>query len=151
MGRNGEEKDQKVKDITTLATVVDKTTKAGQPGQREEEQGEEGTQQQKPHQKYLVGDLGIMLDTRVRGKGYAVEVLRIMIDYGFGPLGLDECRVAATDQNVAMRGLMEKRFGLVGERIEKDQFENEWIWRLERWEWVGKVGNWEGGWEGRMR
>lgn len=62
----------------------------------------------------LVGDAGIMLDTKVRGKGHAVAALEMVIDYGFRVLGLDEWRIAATDENLAMRGLMEKRFGLVG-------------------------------------
>lgn len=84
----------------------------------------------------LVGDVGIMLDTKVRGQGYAVAALGMVIDYGFGVLGLDECRIAATDENMAMRGLMEKRFGLVGKRIEKDQFENEWVWTVGRKDWV---------------
>lgn len=37
---------------------------------------------------------------------------------------------------MAMRGLIEKRFCLVGERIEKDQFENEWVWTVGREDWA---------------
>lgn len=56
--------------------------------------------------------------------------------HGFRLLGLDECRIAAADDNLAIRGLIENRFGLEGERIEKDQFENEWIWTLGREDWA---------------
>lgn len=82
-----------------------------------------------------VGAAGIMLDTRVRGKGYAVEALRMIMDYAFTVLRLDEVRVGSTGANVAMKGLMENKFGLVGERIEPDQFGNEWVWRIRKDEW----------------
>lgn len=85
----------------------------------------------------LVGNAGIMLDTKVRGKGYAVAALGMVIDYGFRVLGLDECRIAATDDNLPMKGLMEKRFGLTGVRIGMDHFENEWVWIVRRKDWVG--------------
>lgn len=84
----------------------------------------------------LVGYAGIMLDTKVRGKGYATAALGMLIDYGFRVLGLDECRIATADDNLAMRGLMDKRFGIVGRRTEKDLFENEWVWTVGREEWA---------------
>ena len=46
------------------------------------------------------------------------------------------CRIAATDDNLAMKGLIEKRFGVVGERIEKDLFANEWVWTVGRKDWA---------------
>lgn len=87
----------------------------------------------------LCGNAGIMLDTRVRGRGYAVAALGMVMDYGFRVLGLEECRIAATHDNLAMRGLMEKRFGLVGVRIGMDHFENEWVWIVRRKDWEGRV------------
>lgn len=101
--------------------------RAAQKDWQEEGEGKE---------ELLVGDVGIMLDTNVRGQGYAVAALGMVIDYGFGVLGLDECRIASTDANMAMKGLMEKRFGLVGKRTEKDRFENEWVWTVRRKDWV---------------
>lgn len=67
----------------------------------------------------LVGDAGIMLDTKVRGKGYAVAALGMVIDYRFRVLGLDECRIAAKGDNMAMRCLMEKRMDLAGKELRK--------------------------------
>lgn len=84
----------------------------------------------------LVGHAGIMLDTKVRGKGYAVAALGMVIDYGFRVLGLDECRIAATDDNLALRGLMDKKFGLVARRVAKDIFNNEWVWTVGREDWA---------------
>lgn len=55
---------------------------------------------------------------------------------GFKCWGLDECRNAATDDNLAMKGLIEKRFGLVVERIGKDLFANEWGWTVRRKDWA---------------
>lgn len=63
---------------------------------------------------YWLGMRELCLIQRCEVKGYAVAALEMVIDYGFRVLGLDEWRIAAIDENLAMRGLMEKRFGLVG-------------------------------------
>lgn len=60
----------------------------------------------------------------------------MVIDYGFRDSGLDECRIVATDDNLALRGLMNKKFGLVARRIEKDQFNNECVWTVRREDWA---------------
>lgn len=114
--------------------------------EEEEEKEEEGKKETRKGER--IGDAGIMLDTRVRGKGYAVEALRITMDYGFRMLDLDACRLAATDENLAMKGLMEKRFGLEGKRVEKDRFGNDWVWTLRRKEWE-EWEEWQGEMEGK--
>jgi RimJ/RimL family protein N-acetyltransferase len=60
-----------------------------------------------------IGEAGIMLDDSpaVRGKGYAVEALNMVFEYGFDLLGLDEIRVRTMEANAAMRGIMEQKFG----------------------------------------
>lgn len=60
-----------------------------------------------------------MLDTKVRGKVYAVAALGVVIDYQFRILGLDECRIAAKGDNMAIRWLMERRMGLAGKELRK--------------------------------
>jgi RimJ/RimL family protein N-acetyltransferase len=60
-----------------------------------------------------VGEAGIMLDDSpaLRGKGYAVEALNMVFEYGFDVLGLDEIRIRTLEANAAMRGIMERKFG----------------------------------------
>ena len=47
----------------------------------------------------------------IRGKGYAVEALNMVFEYGLDMLGLDEIRVQTMEANAAMRGIMERKFG----------------------------------------
>jgi RimJ/RimL family protein N-acetyltransferase len=47
----------------------------------------------------------------IRRKGYAIEALNMIFEYGFGVLGLDEIRVRTMKANAAMRGIMEHKFG----------------------------------------
>ena len=47
----------------------------------------------------------------IRGKGYAVEALNMVFEYGFDMLGLDEIRVRTMKVNAAMRGIIERKFG----------------------------------------
>ncbi|CAG8958127.1 hypothetical protein HYFRA_00000473 [Hymenoscyphus fraxineus] len=86
-----------------------------------------------------VGAAGIMLGPEVRGKGYAYEALRITIGFGLRELALDEIHLATWDANIAMRGLMDKKFGFMGRRIEKDRFGNEWECRIRKTEWLESV------------
>lgn len=83
-----------------------------------------------------VGDAGIMLDTEVRGKGYAYEALRITIDYGLRVLGLDEVHLATRDVNIPMRGLMDKKLGFEGKRIQDTRFGNDWLWEIGKEQWL---------------
>ncbi|CAG8972218.1 hypothetical protein HYALB_00010997 [Hymenoscyphus albidus] len=86
-----------------------------------------------------VGAAGIMLNSEERGKGYAYEALKITIDFGLRELALDEIHLATWDANIPMRGLMDKKFGFMGRRIEKDRFGNEWEWRIRKTEWLESV------------
>ena len=83
----------------------------------------------------MIGDAGILLDTSARGKGYAYEALRIIIDHGFRVLGMDEIHIACVDANVAMKGLMNVKMGFQAFPIQDKQFGNEWIWRISREQW----------------
>lgn len=74
------------------------------------------------------GAAGVMLQPIGRGKGYAYEALRVVFDYGIRELGLAEIRVGSHSENLPMKGLMEKKFGLQPEpRAEGsvDQFGND--------------------------
>jgi RimJ/RimL family protein N-acetyltransferase len=82
-----------------------------------------------------VGDAGIMLNPEARGKGYAYEALRISIDYGFEVLGLEVVELACRDENTAMRGLMDRKFGWKARRIQDERFGNDWLWSIGKEEW----------------
>jgi RimJ/RimL family protein N-acetyltransferase len=81
-----------------------------------------------------VGDAGVMLDSEFRGKGYAYEALRIIIDHGFRVLGMDEVHIATRDANNPMKGLMNK-LGFSASPISDEKFGNDWIWRIKREQW----------------
>ena len=86
-----------------------------------------------------VGDAGVMIDSSYRGKGYAYEALRMMIDHGFRFLKLDVIQVATTKSNVAMRGLMDKKFGNVSS-TEQGIFShgNEYLWVIKKSDWLAQ-------------
>jgi len=83
-----------------------------------------------------IRNAGIMLNSSARGKGYAYEALRITFDYGFRELGLDVMEIATRDENLAMRGLMDGKFGFEGEAIKDLKFENDWEWMISRKQWL---------------
>jgi RimJ/RimL family protein N-acetyltransferase len=75
------------------------------------------------------------LNPEARGKGYAYEALSMSIDYGFNVLGLEVVEIAARDENLAMRGLMDKKFGWKAKRIQDTRFGNDWLWSIGKEEW----------------
>ncbi|CAG5159059.1 uncharacterized protein ALTATR162_LOCUS5391 [Alternaria atra] len=83
----------------------------------------------------LIGDAGLMLDTDFRNSGYGYESLCMIIDHGFGVLGIDEVHMACVNANAAFKGLMNKKFGFQAERIEDKMFGNELIWRIAKEVW----------------
>ena len=85
--------------------------------------------------------MGVVLNPEARGQGLAYEALRISIDYGLRELGLMEVRVGTPSENVSMRGLMERKFGLQPEPgRERDRFGNDLLWRIKREEWLAAKG-----------
>lgn len=83
----------------------------------------------------LIGDAGILLNPDQRGRGYAYEALRMIIDHGFHVLGMDEVHIACVDANAAMKGLMSSKLGFEAVPIQDKQFGNEWIWRISKEQW----------------
>lgn len=84
-----------------------------------------------------IGAAGIMLNTDARGKGYAYEALRMTIDHALRILGLDEVHIATTEANVAMRGLMEKRFRHLATMYHGSfKFGNEYLWKITAVDWL---------------
>lgn len=75
-----------------------------------------------------------MIQPFARGKGYAYEALKMVVDYGLRELGLVEIRVASHSGNVPMRMLMEKKFGLRPEVREDgvDKFGNDLLWIVRK-------------------
>ncbi|KAG9193697.1 hypothetical protein G6011_03732 [Alternaria panax] len=92
----------------------------------------------------LIGDAGLMLDTDFRSSGYGYESLCMVIDHGFGVLGMDEVHIACVDANAAFKGLMNKKFGFQAKRIDDKKFGNEWIWRITKEIWEGSAHSAQG-------
>lgn len=76
------------------------------------------------------GAAGIVLQPFARGKGFAYEALKLVFEYGLCELGLAEIRIGSYSENMPMRMLMEKKFGLVAETSEGvvDEFGNDLMW-----------------------
>ncbi|KXH48564.1 acetyltransferase [Colletotrichum nymphaeae SA-01] len=69
--------------------------------------------------KIRVGDVGVMINAEFRGRGFAVETVRLAVEWGFrkvaeGGLQLERVSATMSERNVPMRGLIEKRFGWAG-------------------------------------
>ena len=80
------------------------------------------------------GAAGVMIQPFARGKGYAYEALKMVIDYGLRKLGLVEIRVGSHSGNVPMKMLMERKLGLRPEVCEGgvDKFGNDLLWIVKK-------------------
>lgn len=76
-----------------------------------------------------IGDAGMMITPAQRGKGYAYEALRMILDYGYRVLIMDEIHVSCVDKNDAFKSLMNVKFGFSAAPCQ-DKFGNNWIWRI---------------------
>lgn len=72
-------------------------------------------------------DIGYELDPRYWGNGYATEVARAMLDFGFGPLGLHRIAADCLTENAASAHVLEK----IGMRREGHLRDN--VWMKDRW------------------
>ena len=68
-------------------------------------------------------DIGYEFDSRYWGRGYATEVARAMLAFGFGQLGLHRIWAHCIMENVASARVLEK----IGMQLEGRLRENEWM------------------------
>lgn len=92
--------------------------------------------------KVSAGDVGVVLDHQYRGKGYAVEAMRMSIDWAFrsledGGLQLDLVTVTTSTENEPMICLTDEKLGLKGKSIVRDgEFSHkEMYWEITPQEW----------------
>jgi len=85
-----------------------------------------------------LGDAGIMISPSERGKGFAVETLRMVYDHAFRVLGMDRVDVSSVKENMPMQGLMEGKFGLKRTFIVDKRFGNDYQWEMTKEEWMKK-------------
>ncbi|KAK1635122.1 GNAT domain-containing protein [Colletotrichum phormii] len=69
--------------------------------------------------KVRVGDVGVMINSAFRGRGFAAEAVRLAVEWGFkgvaeGGLQLERVSATMSERNAPMRGLVEGRFGWEG-------------------------------------
>ena len=96
--------------------------------------------------KIRAGDVGVLLDTRHRGRGYAVEAMKLSLDFGAAPvseggLQLDAISITTLESNTAMRRLAEDRLACKGGILRPAEFEKgeqEVYWEITAAEWRRK-------------
>jgi len=98
-----------------------------------------------PSKSAITGDIGAVIDHRYRRKGYAMEVLSALVEYGFNELGCGQISLSTDQTNLPWRALM-KTMGLdkveVLKRIvhsqakgESGKMVDEAIYRFDRTIW----------------
>ncbi|KAH8547465.1 acetyltransferase [Umbelopsis sp. PMI_123] len=82
-----------------------------------------------------IGDVGIMIKSEARHKGYAVEAVKLSIDYAFNVLKLDQVTATMLAKNIPMRKLLDKRLKLTGTKRESE-FGEEVFYSILPEEWA---------------
>lgn len=91
-----------------------------------------------------IGNAGLMLDSEFHCKRYAYHAFSINIDPGLRILGLDEIHVACVDANVALKGLVNVKFGFRPALVQDKLFGTEWICKITREQWRRSAHSTEG-------
>jgi RimJ/RimL family protein N-acetyltransferase len=83
------------------------------------------------------GDAGVMLNEGVRGKGYALEAMRLTTDFAFDVLRLNKVTATMLASNVPMVRLMQK-MKWRGRHIAEGEgeFGEEWMFEMLPEEWA---------------
>ena len=88
-------------------------------------------------------DVGAMIDPEYRGRGFALEAVRLSIDFAFGVLKVDGVTAHTLEANVAMVGLLDRKLGWKAEKKEEmagadagaGVVEVECVYRMSESEW----------------
>lgn len=89
------------------------------------------------------GDAGVLIDKVHRGKGYAVEAMKLAVDWAFIPVSeggpqMDIVTITTVSTNDAMIKLTEDKLSLKGKGVRRpgefDPFEIYWELRQDDWE-----------------
>jgi RimJ/RimL family protein N-acetyltransferase len=80
-------------------------------------------------------DVGAMINSEHRGKGYAIESMRLSIEFALAELSVEGISCEMLDVNTEMLGLVEKNFGWVGVKNTK-RFGIEVRFEITREEWA---------------
>ena len=98
------------------------------------------------------GDVGVLLDAQVRGRGYAVEAMRLAIGWAFTPVSeggpqLDLVTITTDEDNVPMLKLVDEKLGLGGRGVlrphefAKDKQEAYYEITAEEWSKINLSGS----------
>ena len=96
--------------------------------------------------KIRAGDVGVLLDPKYRGKGYAVEAMKLAIEWAFTPVSkggpqLDLVTITTLEDNAAMVALTEQKLGQAGKGVlrpaEFDENKQEKYWEVNAQQWKG--------------
>src|SRR5689334_4991222 len=91
------------------------------------------------------GDFGLWIGVPYQGRGYGAEVVRLLLEEGFGELGMAEIYATVIVGNVASRRIMEKNAmrldaTLPGALIKRGQAVDLWRFAITREEWEKRSG-----------
>jgi hypothetical protein len=83
------------------------------------------------------GNVGVMLNPGVRGKGYGAEAIMLCVEWGFAECGFGES-VGTSERNVGMMKIIQKVLvprGWRGERRKLESGEWEWEFKISKEAW----------------
>lgn len=95
--------------------------------------------------KIRAGDVGVLLDPEHRGKGYAVEAMKLAIDWAFTPVSsggpqLDLVTITTLKDNAVMLGIVNDKLGLKGRGVSRpaefDTAKQEVYFEMKPEEWT---------------
>lgn len=79
-------------------------------------------------------DAGAMINPEFRGRGYAIESMRLSIEFALEKLSVEGISCEMLQMNLSMINLVEKRFGWVGKKSE-GKYGKEIRYEIGRDEW----------------
>lgn len=83
-----------------------------------------------------VVEAGCVIDSKFSGKGYGTACYKVMFDYAFDGLeSISTVKVSTSEDNTAMRHLIEKKFGLEG-TLGRDPFGECLVYSMPREKWL---------------
>jgi RimJ/RimL family protein N-acetyltransferase len=84
------------------------------------------------------GNVGVMLNLEVRGKGFGSEAIRLCVEWGFEECGFGEESVGTLERNKGMMRIIENVLvpqGWKGERRVLESGEWGWEFKISREDW----------------
>lgn len=89
---------------------------------------------------YKIGNVGVMINPKWRGKGVATEAVRLSIVFGFTQMDMQEVTMGTLEINKKMVKVM-KRLGWEGKVVVDEKGAREIVYGMKKEEWENLVDN----------